>query len=192
MFLNKSVAKLANFYDKAFLGSLVNGAGAAAPTISQIDATSTGIDVIENELKIIDAMEVKNDMDTGFTPNTVFLPRADATAIKIALAKSNLLDDSNFEYVGTNAIAADHYLAMDLENPTATIEKYADPNYSIIAQLEQEPEMNAEVLMQLPQSFVNVKMTEPDEPQRSYVYVFAEANVNILEPNGILYGGYSS
>ena len=149
VFLNKSVAKLANFYDKAFLGSLVNGAGAAAPTISQIDATSTGIDVIENELKIIDAMEVKNDMDTGFTPNTIFLPRADATAIKIALA-------------------------------------------SIIAQLEQEPEMNAEVLMQLPQSFVNVKMTEPDEPQRSYVYVFAEANVNILEPNGILYGGYSS
>ena len=191
VFLNKSVAKLANFYDKAFLGSLVNGAGAAAPTISQIDATSTGIDVIENELKIIDAMEVKNDMDTGFTPNTIFLPRADAIAIKIALAKSNLLDDSNFEYVGTNAIAADHYLAMDLENPTATIEKYADPNYSIIAQLEQEPEMNAEVLMQLPQSFVNVKMTEPDEPQRSYVYVFAEANVNILEPNGILYGGYS-
>ena len=162
VFLNKSVAKLANF------------------------------DVIENELKIIDAMEVKNDVDTGFTPNTIFLPRADATAIKIALAKSNLLDDSNFEYVGTNAIAANHYLAMDLTNPSATIEKYADPNYSIIAQLEAEPEANAEILMQLPQSFINVKMTEPDEPQRSYVYVFAEANVNVLEPNGILYGGYSA
>ena len=192
VFLNKSVAKLANFYDKAFLGALTNGAGATAPTISQIDATSTGIDVIENELKIIDAMEVKNDEDTGFTPNTIFLPRADATAIKIALAKSNLLDDSNFEYVGTNNIAANHYLAMDLNNPTATIEKYADPNYSIIAQLEQEPEMNTEVLMQLPQSFVNVKMQEPDEPQRNYVYVFAEANVNVLEANGIMYGGYSS
>ena len=63
VFLNKSVAKLANFYDKAFLGALTNGAGATAPTISQIDATSTGIDVIENELKIIDAMEVKNDED---------------------------------------------------------------------------------------------------------------------------------
>ena len=191
VFLNKSVAKLANFYDKAFLGALVSGAGASAPTIAQIDATSTGIDVIENELKIIDAMEVKNDVDTGFTPNTIFLPRADATAIKIALAKSNLLDDSNFEYVGTNAIASSHYLAMDLNNPTATIEKYADPNYSIVASLEQEPEMNAEYLMQLPQSFINVKMTEPDEPQRNYVYVFAEANVNVLEPNGILYGGYS-
>ena len=192
VFLNKSVAKLATFYDKAFLGALVSGAGATAPTISQIDSTSTGIDVIENELKIMDAMEVKNDVETGFTPNTIFLPRADAQAIKIALAKSNLLDDSNFEYVGTNAIAANQYLAMDLNNPTATIEKFADPAYSIIASLEQEPEANSDLLMQLPQSFINVKMTEPDEPQRSYVYVFAEANVNILEPNGILYGGYSS
>ena len=192
VFLNKSVAKLANFYDKAFLGALTSGAGASAPTISKIGASATGIDVIENELKIIDAMEVKNDVDTGFTPNTIFLPRADATAIKIALAKSNLLDDSNFEYVGTNAIAADHYLAMDLANPTATVEKYADPNYSVIASMEAEPEEYANELAILPQSFINVKMTEPDEPQRSYVYVFAEANVNILEPNGILYGGYSA
>lgn len=195
VFLNKSVAKLANFYDKAFLGALTTGAGATAPTISQIDSTSTGVDVIENELKIIDAMEVKNDVDTGFTPNTVFLPRADATAIKIALAKSNLLDDSNFEYVGTNAIAANHYLAMDLNNPTATVEKYADPNYSVIAKLENEPDITqeeADLLMQLPQSFINVKMTEPSEPQRSYVYIFAEANVNILEPNGLMYGGYSA
>ena len=192
VFLNKSVAKLANYYDKAFLGALTTGAGATAPTIAAIGDDATGIDVIENELKIIDAMEVKNDIDTGFTPNTVFLPRADATKIKIALAKSNLLDDSNFEYIGTNAIAADHYLAMDLNNPTATIEKYADPNYSIVASLEQEPEVNSDLLMNLPPSFINVKMTEPDEPQRSYVYVFAEANVNILEPNGILYGGYSS
>ena len=192
VFLNKSVAKLSNFYDKAFLGALTAGAGASAPTISQIGSTATGIDVIENELKIIDAMEVKNDVDTGFTPNTIFLPRADATAIKIALAKSNLLDDSNFEYIGTNAIAANHYLAMDLENPTATVEKYADPNYSIIASMEAEEEEYANVLATLPQSFINVKMTEPDEPQRSYVYVFAEANVNILEPNGILYGGYSA
>ena len=190
VFLNKSVAKLSNFYDKAFLGSLTSGAGATTTTIDAMGDSSTGIDVITNELEIIDAMEVKNDVDTGFTPTTVFLPRAEATKIKIALAKSNLLDDSNFEYIGTNAIASGHFLAMDLENPTATIEKYADPNYSIIAQLETEPEVNSDLLMELPQSFINVKMTEPDEPQRSYVYV-SEANVNILEPNGIMYGAYS-
>ena len=188
VFLNKSVARLANFYDKNFLASLSTGAGATAATgLNTIDSTSTGIDVIENELKIIDAMEVKNDVDTGFTPTTVFLPRADATAIKIALAKSNLLDDSNFEYVPTPTLTTGQKLVLDLNNPTATVEKYADPNYSIIASLEQEPEMNAELLMQLPQSFINVKMTEPDEPQRSYVYIFAEAALNIIEPNGIMF-----
>ena len=188
VFMNKAVSTLANFYDKAYLQSLATGAGATAPNdLETIDSDSTGIDVISNELKIIDSMEVKNDVDTGFTPTHVFLPRADATAIKIALAKSNLLDDSNFEYIGTSAIASGHKLVMDLNNPTATIEKYADPNYSIIAQLEAEPEMNSEILMQLPQSFINVKMTEPNEPQRSYVYVFAESGLNIVEPNGIMY-----
>lgn len=190
VFMNKAVAKLANFYDKAYLTSLANGAGATAPDdLTSIGDSSTGIDVISNELKIIDAMEAKNDVDTGFTPTTVFLPRADATAIKIALAKSNLLDDSNFEYIGvpSSMISSGHKLVMDMNNPTATIEKYADPRYSAIAQLEQEPEMNADVLMQLPQSFINVKMTEPDEPQRSYVYLFAESGINILEPNGIMY-----
>ena len=188
VFLNKSVSKLANFYDRNFLGSLIAGAGATEATgLNTIDSTSTGIDVIENELKIIDAMEVKNDQDTGFTPTTCFLPRADATAIKIALAKSNLLDDSNFEYIGTNTLASGTKLVMDMNNPTCTVEKYADPNYSVIANLEQEPEMNADILMQLPQSFINVKMTEPNEPQRSYVYVFAEAGLNIVEPNGIMF-----
>lgn len=190
VFMNRAVSTLANFYDKAYLTALSQGAGATSPSdLKTIDGDSTGVDVIENELKIIDAMEVKNDADTGFTPTTIFLPRADATAIKIALAKSNLLDDSNFEYVGvsTSIIGSGHKVVMDMNNPTATIEKYADPNYSIISSLESEPEMNNNLLMQLPQSFINVKMTEPDEPQRSYVYLWAESNVNILEPNGIMY-----
>ena len=190
VFMNKAVANLANYYDKLYLSSLSNGAGAVAPqSLNTITSSSTGIDVLENELKIIDAMEVKNDTETGFSPNTCFLPRADALAIKLALAKSNLLDDSNFEYIGVPAasIGSGHKLVMDMNNPTATVEKFADPNYSVIAQLEQEPDMNAELLMELPKSFINIKMIEPNEPQRSYIYVFAESNVNILEPNGIMY-----
>lgn len=185
VFLNKATSKLVNYYDKAFIGGLAAGAGNTTTEINEITSTSTGTDVIENEFTIIDAMEAVEDVDTGFTPNTIFLPRAQATAVKIALAKNDLLDDSYFEYVATNAVPEGHYLAMDLNNPSATIEKYADPEYSIIAQMEAE--QNA-VVAELPPSFVNVKMTEPDEPQRSYVYVFAEANVNILEPLGIQYG----
>lgn len=190
VFMNKSIVKLANFYDSVYFSSLINGAGATAPSdLTTIDDNSTGIDVISNELKIIDSMEVKNDNDSGFTPNTVFLPRKDATNIKIALAKSNLLDDSNFEYIGVPSkfLGDGHKVVMDMNNPTATIEKYSDSKYSIINQLEQEPEQNADLLMQLPQSFINIKMTEPNEPQRSYVYLFAESGVNILEPDGIMY-----
>jgi len=190
VFMNRAVATLANYFDKVYFESLKTGAGVTSISgLNTIDSDSTGIDVIENELKMIDAIEVQSDVETGFTPTTVFLPRADAQAIKVALAKSNLLDDSNFEYVGVSSslLSSGKKIIMDMNNPTCTIEKYADPDYSVIAQLEQEEELNSEILMQLPKSFINVKMTEPDEPQRSYVYVFAESGLNILEPAGIAY-----
>lgn len=189
VFMNKAVAQLSNFYDKTYFDALKAGAGVTSISgLNTIDSSSTGIDVLENELKMIDAIEVQNDNETGFTPNTVFLPRADAQAIKIALAKSNLLDDSNFEYVGVSSsiLGSGKKIIMDLNNPTCTIEKFADPTYSIIARMEQEAELNSQ-LTDLPQSFINVKMTEPDKPQTQYVYVWAESGLNILEPSGIAY-----
>jgi len=190
VFMNKAVATLAHTFDKVYFEALKTGAGVTSISgLNTIDGDSTGIDVIENELKMIDAIEVQSDVETGFTPTTVFAPRADVQAIKIALAKSNLLDDSNFEYVGvpSTILSSGKKIIMDLNNPTCTIEKYADPSYSVVAQLEQEPELNSDLAMDLPASFINVKMTEPDEPQRSYVYVWAESGLNILEPSGIAY-----
>jgi len=190
VFMNKAVATLAHAFDKIYFDALKTGAAVTSISgLNTIDSDSTGIDVIENELKMIDAIEVQSDVETGFTPTTVFAPRADVQAIKIALAKSNLLDDSNFEYVGvpSTILSSGKKIIMDLNNPTCTIEKYADPSYSVVAQLEQEPELNSDLAMDLPASFINVKMTEPDEPQRSYVYVWAESGLNILEPSGIAY-----
>ena len=189
VFMNKAVAQLSNFYDKTYFNALKAGAGVTSISgLNTIDSSSTGIDVLENELKMIDAIEVQNDNETGFTPNVVFAPRADVQAIKIALAKSNLLDDSNFEYVGVSSsiLSSGKKIIMDLNNPTCTIEKFADPTYSIIARMEQEAELNSQ-LTELPQSFINVKMTEPDKPQTQYVYVWAESGLNILEPSGIAY-----
>jgi len=189
VFMNRAVAALANHFDKTYFDALKAGAGVTSISgLNTIDATSTGIDVIENELKMIDAIEVQSDVETGFTPNVVFLPRADAQTIKIALAKSNLLDDSNFEYVGVSSsiLGSGKKIIMDLNNPTCTIEKYADPEYSIVARMEAEAELNS-VPTELPQSFINVKMTEPDKPQTQYVYVWAESGLNILEPSGIAY-----
>lgn len=190
VFMNKAVATLGHAFDKIYFDALINGAGVTSISgLNTIDSDSTGIDVLENELKMIDAIEVQSDVETGFTPTTVFLPRADAQAIKLALAKSNLLEDSNFEYVGvpSTIIGSGHKIIMDLNNPTCTIEKYADPNYSVVAALEAEQGLNSDIAMDLPTSFINVKMTEPDEPQRSYVYVWAESGINILEPSGIAY-----
>ena len=189
VFMNKAVAQLSNFYDKTYFDALKAGAGVTSISgLNTIDSSSTGIDVLENELKMIDAIEVQNDNETGFTPNVVFAPRADVQAIKIALAKSNLLDDSNFEYVGVSSsiLSSGKKIIMDLNNPTCTIEKFADPTYSVIARMEQEAELNSQ-LTELPQSFINVKMTEPDKPQTQYVYVWAESGLNILEPSGIAY-----
>ena len=189
VFMNKAVAQLSNFYDKTYFDALKAGAGVTSISgLNTIDSSSTGIDVLENELKMIDAIEVQNDNETGFTPNVVFAPRADVQAIKIALAKSNLLDDSNFEYVGVSSsiLSSGKKIIMDLNNPTCTIEKFADPTYSIIARMEQEAELNSQ-LTDLPQSFINVKMTEPDKPQTQYIYVWAESGLNILEPSGIAY-----
>ena len=45
---------------------------------------------------------------------------------------------------------------------------------------------------EIPPSFINIKMAEPDEPQRNYVYIFAEAGLNILEPNGIMNVSFSA
>ena len=190
VFLNKSVAKMARFYDKLFTSELIAGAGAAAPqNLNTIDSNSTGYDVIENELKIIDAMEFKNDLSTGFTATDVFAPRADVMAIKLALSKDNLLDDSQLNYIPVTGdyLGSGEKLVMDINNPTATIEKYANPRYSIISRMEQEAGLNVTNELELPTSFINLKVTEPETPNQTNYYIFAEANVNILEPNSIMH-----
>lgn len=196
IFTNKAVNRLVNFYDGLFIDSLSAGAGATAPVYSSltvIDSSATGVDVLSNELKIIDAMEYKNGVDTGFTPSVAYVNRADKLAIDIALAKSDLIDDANFQYIGTNKVTSGHYVVCDMENPVATVEKYADPRYSVFAQYESESDWNDDYAQaEIPPSFINIKMAEPDEPQRNYVYIFAEAGLNILEPNGIMNVSFSA
>ena len=192
VWLNKSTANLANFYEKTYLDALKAGAGATpASSLKDItDASATGMDVMENELRIIDAMESKNGNDTGFTPDTAFVNRADKLTIDILLNRSDLKDESNFTYIATNNVPTGKILAMDFKSPTAVIQKYADPNYSIISALENDSENNIMYGTDgtsLPQSFVNLKEVEPNEPQRKYYYMWVESGLQILEGNGIEY-----
>ena len=190
IFINKSIGRIINYYDDLFLKDLYAGAGAAAPdSLITIDSDATGMDVLENEMRIIDAMEFQNDNDTGFTPTKVIGNRTDILNTKIALAKSDLTDESQFEYIPTSKLASGKQVIMDSVNPTCTIEKYADPDYSLLARMEAESETGRlydDDGNQVPPSFINIKISEPDEPQRSNYYIFTEAGINIMEPKGIM------
>ena len=187
VFMNKSIGRFVNYYDDLFLKSMVNGAGATAP--DDLVEVNDGFDVIENEYKIIDAMEFNQDEETGFSPTRVYANRKDVLAINMALAKSDLKNDSVFEYVPTSKLAMGNKLVADMEATPATIEKYVNPNYNVIAALEAESE-NGRVYTEagniVPSSFINIKESEPDEPERTNYYMWAEAGLNIVEPLALM------
>ena len=190
IFINKSIGRIINYYDDLFMNGLIAGSGATAPDdLTPISEDITGFEVLANEIKIKDAMEFQNDNDTGFSPNKMYLNRKDALYVKLALTEAGLTDESEFEYVPTAKLAQGTQIARDTVNPTATIEKYADPDYSILARMEAESESGRlydENGNQVPPSFINIKISEPDEPQRSNYYIFTEAGLNIMEPSGIM------
>ena len=190
IFINKSIGRIINYYDDLFMNGLLAGSGATAPDdLTPISEDITGFEVLANEIKIKDAMEFQNDDDTGFSPNKMYLNRKDALYVKLALTEAGLTDESEFEYVPTAKLAQGTQIARDTDNPTATIEKYADPDYSILARMEAESESGRlydEDGNQVPSSFINIKISEPDEPQRSNYYIFTEAGLNIMEPSGIM------
>ena len=190
IFINKSIGRIINYYDDLFMNGLLAGSGATAPDdLTPISEDITGFEVLANEIKIKDAMEFQNDNDTGFSPNKMYLNRKDALYVKLALTEAGLTDESEFEYVPTAKLAQGTQIARDAVNPTATIEKYADPDYSILARMEAESESGRlydEDGNQVPPSFINIKISEPDEPQRSNYYIFTEAGLNIMEPSGIM------
>jgi len=190
IFINKSIGRLINYYDDVFMKGLMAGSGAPAPDdLTPISKDITGFEILANEIKIKDAMEFQNDNDTGFSPNKMYLNRQDALYVKLALTESGLTDESEFEYVPTTRLPAGTQVARDTVNPTATIEKYADPDYSILAKFEAESEngrLYDEEGNPVPPSFINIKISEPDEPQRSNYYIFTEAGLNVMEPSGIM------
>ena len=190
IFINKAVGRLVNYYDELFMKGLMAGAGADAPdNLVPISDDITGAEVLANEIKIQDAMEFKDDVDTGFSPNKLILNRVDALNVKLALSEADLTDESQFTYVPTTRVPLGTQVAMDTVNPTSTIEKYADPKYSIISKFESESDTGRlydNAGNAIPPSFINMKVSEPDEPQRTNYYIFTEANINIMEPNGIM------
>jgi len=187
-FLTKAVSRMVQFYDKQFLAQFQAGAGsalAAADGISDWD-DSTAIDPIKDEILITDAMSQGGD--SGFEAATVYLSRADYLARQLYLTSFNAKFDSTLNYVPMGSALPTGTAVVRAGEPVANIEKYTDPDYSSVRKAELAAE-KAGTLEQLefPESFMNIWVNDTqDKPGETRIFVWAEANVNVTEPKGIM------
>jgi hypothetical protein len=185
IFLTKAVGKLVNFYDKQFLNQYIAGAAATAPTgLSNWGAKT--IDPIQDELLICDAMSEGGD--SGFEATTVFLSRADYMARQLYLKSFNGKIENELNYVPMgSALATGDAVVVDSSIPVATVEKYADPNYSTVRKAEVAAEKAGTIdELKVPESFINIWEPEMRIPGVHEIYLWAEANVNVVEGKGIM------
>ena len=185
IFLTKAVGKLVSFYDKQFLNQYIAGAAATAPT-GLSDWGAKTIDPIQDELLICDAMSEGGD--SGFEATTVFLSRADYMARQLYLKSFNGRIENELNYVPMgSALPTGDAVVVDTSIPVATIEKYADPNYSTVRKAELAAEKAGTIdELKVPESFINIWEPEMRKPGVHEVYVWAEANVNVVEGKGIM------
>jgi len=185
IFLTKAVASMTQFYDKTFLSAFAAAAGASAPS-NLSDWGEETIDCMADEIYICDAMEAGGD--SGFKATTVFLSRADYLARQLYMKSFNGKIESELNYIPMgSALSTGTGIVVDASTPVATIEKYADQNYSVVRQAELKAEKAGTLdNLKVPESFINIWEPEPRVPGVHEVYLWAEANVNVVEPKGIM------
>lgn len=179
-FFNGAVVKFADFYEKVYTDALrTNG----RVNTASLETESTAEDVINNEITLMDEMEYDaDDKRTGYSPTTVLINRRDKLSIDKLLNAENL--ESNFEYIPTGQLSQGTRIYLDTNNPSFTIEKFGEPEYSVIARLEEDGVSVQD--FDIPKSFINIKETPTNRPNITEYYLWSESNLNILNKNGIL------
>ncbi len=181
-FYNASVVKISDFFEDKYAKAIINGGRVSTATLK---AWTSAANIIENEITLDDEMRYDaNDNATGYAPDTVLVSRADKIAIEKALRKEDYTP--NFNYIASHKITDGDMAFFDGANPGATIEKYADPNYSIIQSLADDGITATEDGTPIPAAFINVKSEDTGRPQTVDNYVWAESNLNIKDSNGFL------
>lgn len=181
-FYNAAVVKIADFFEDKYSKAIMAGGRASTATLENWD---TAEHIIDNELTLDDEMRYDtNDNATGYAPNTVLLSRKDKITVEKALRAEDY--KSNFNYVASNKLSDGDFVLFDSANPGATIEKYADPNYSVIQSLANDGVTETEDGTPIPEAFLNIKEVTPNRPQVVENYIWAESNLNIRDSNGFL------
>ena len=188
IFLTKAVSRMAIFYNDLFLTQFKSAAAATAPSDLSDWGDSSDIDPIADEIKICDAMDKGGD--SGFTAGRVYLSRADYLARQLYMKSFDSQFKSELEYVPVgSSLPTGTALVVDTDIKLATIEKFADPNYSQFRKAEVasvKPGAAKNLSDAVPESFINVWKPEMKKPGVHEIYVWAEANANVVEPKGIM------
>lgn len=180
-FFNSAVVKMADFYEEKFMEGLQNGARTSVNTPDFSSAEK----IINTELTLDDEMryDASGKHATGYAPTIALVSRATKLDITKELRKENY--EPNFQYIASNKLTDNDLILFDGNNPAVTVEKYADPQYSVIQSLENDGVSIAEPNV-IPQAFLNLKAEDTGRPQTIDYYIWAEANLNVLNSNGIL------
>lgn len=182
-FYNQAVIKIADFYESKYVDMIKTGGRVSTATLETWD---TAENIITNEVILDDEMRYDtNDNATGFAPNTVLCNRKDRLTIDAALRKENYAE-SNFNYIPSSKIVQGDFIVFDINNPGAVIEKYVDPQYSVIQSLENDGLTTTEDGTVIPPAFLNISEVKPNRPQTIENYIWAESALNIQNEKGFL------
>jgi hypothetical protein len=181
-FYNAAVVKIADFFEDKYSQAILEGGRASTASLK---AWTSAANIIENEITIDDEMRYDaKDNATGYAPDTVLVSRADKISIEKALRKEDYTP--NFNYIASHKIADGDMAFFDSANPGASIEKYADPQYSIVQSLADDGITEAEDGTPILPAFINIKSEDTGRPQTIDNYIWAESNLNIRDSNGFL------
>lgn len=181
-FYNAAVVKIADFFEEKYCKAILAGGRQSTVDLENWD---TAEHIIDNELTLDDEMRYDaNDNATGYSPNTVLLSRNDKITVEKALRAEDYT--SNFNYVASHKLSQGEYVLFDINNPGGVIEKYADPDYSIIQSLADDEITETEDGTPIPPAFLNVKEEDTGRPQTVDNYIWAESQLNMRDKNGFL------
>ena len=181
-FYNAAVVKIADFFEDRYTKAIMAGGRQSTATLEDWD---TAEHIIDNELTLDDEMRYdSNDNATGYAPNTVLLSRKDKITVEKALRAEDY--KSNYNYIASNKLSDGDFALFDSFNPGAVIEKYADPDYSVIQSLANDGITETEDGTPIPKAFINIKEVTPNRPQVVENYIWAESNLNMRDSNGFL------
>lgn len=181
-FYNAAIVQLADFYEEQFANAILSGGRQSTGTLESWD---TAEHIIDNELTLDDEMRYNSDdTRTGFAPNTAIVSRKTKLTIEQALRKEKY--ESNWTYISSNQVADNKVAIFDQFNPGGSIQKFADPDYSIIQALADDGITTTEEGEPIPKAFINISEDKTGRPQTVDYYVWAEANFNMRDSNGFL------